>query len=345
MDQRKKTTYKNRNSCYGIKIFLCVFLYFSIPWGLISEAKIITSDSKAFSHKKSHQCQGVSLQILGSGGPEINDGLASTSYLVWINNKASILIDAGGGSSLHFEQSKAQFNDLKAILFTHLHVDHTAALPIYLKAGYFSKRTENLPIFGPHAGGGFPSMNEFISTLFDDRLSQSLYPYLSDTIYQKKSTRFLVRAYSYPKKNGIWKTSLTKTLHISAQPVHHAFIPAIAWRIDYKGCSISFTGDMNGQSHQMEILAKNSDWLIAHAAIPENSGTIARSLHMLPSMIGRIAKKAAVSHLLLSHFMNRTRFKKQVLFKEIKKEYSGFLYWGKDLEHFDLSKNHFTDET
>jgi len=73
------------------------------------------------------------LQVLGSGGLEINDGLASSSYLVWIDNKATILIDAGGGCSLNFEKSGANFNDLKVILLTHLHVDHSVELPVYIK--------------------------------------------------------------------------------------------------------------------------------------------------------------------------------------------------------------------
>ncbi|MCF6193764.1 MAG: hypothetical protein L3J46_05455, partial [Kangiellaceae bacterium] len=47
-----------------------------------------------------NRCSNIKLQILGSGGPEINDGLASSSYLVWIDDKAKIMVDAGGGSSL-----------------------------------------------------------------------------------------------------------------------------------------------------------------------------------------------------------------------------------------------------
>jgi ribonuclease BN (tRNA processing enzyme) len=42
---------------------------------------------------------GVELQVLGSGGPELEDKRASTSYLVWQDGAARILVDSGGGNS------------------------------------------------------------------------------------------------------------------------------------------------------------------------------------------------------------------------------------------------------
>jgi len=61
--------------------------------------------------------QKVEFEVLGSGGPEI-DGRASASYIVWIDNKARVLIDAGSGSMLRFEQSGAKIEDLEAIVLT-----------------------------------------------------------------------------------------------------------------------------------------------------------------------------------------------------------------------------------
>jgi hypothetical protein len=49
--------------------------------------------------------QGVALQVLGSGGPELQDQRASSSYLVWDDGRARVLVDAGGGSALRFAES------------------------------------------------------------------------------------------------------------------------------------------------------------------------------------------------------------------------------------------------
>lgn len=47
---------------------------------------------------------------------------ASSGYLIWLDGKARVLIDAGPGSLQRFKQSGADFNDLSVLLFTHFHV-------------------------------------------------------------------------------------------------------------------------------------------------------------------------------------------------------------------------------
>ncbi|WP_372655616.1 MBL fold metallo-hydrolase, partial [Halobacteriovorax sp.] len=93
----------------------------------------------AFSSVKTlAQCQShnVRLQILGSGGPELDDGRNSSSYIIWYKNKARVLIDTGPGTSTSFSQSGAKFEDLQAILFTHFHVDHSADFPALIKGSF-----------------------------------------------------------------------------------------------------------------------------------------------------------------------------------------------------------------
>ena len=52
--------------------------------------------------------KGIAVQVLGSGGPELQDKRASSSYLVWQDGQARVLIDAGGGSALRFGESGAK---------------------------------------------------------------------------------------------------------------------------------------------------------------------------------------------------------------------------------------------
>src|ERR1700722_12563923 len=74
----------------------------------------------------------VTVQILGSGGPAINGERASTSYLLWIDCKARMLIDMGGGAYLRFGQSGAKLGDLALIAISHLHPDHVSDLAALL---------------------------------------------------------------------------------------------------------------------------------------------------------------------------------------------------------------------
>src|SRR5210317_411490 len=85
--------------------------------------------------------EGLSLQILGSGGPIADDGRASTSYLIWIDGKSRLMIDSGGGSFLRFAQATGNFESLDHIGISHFHTDHSTDLVALLKSGYFSDRT------------------------------------------------------------------------------------------------------------------------------------------------------------------------------------------------------------
>ena len=280
--------------------------------------------------KESLSCSNVRLQVLGAGGPEIDDGLASSSFLIWVDGKARVMIDAGGGSSYNFEKSGANFNHLQAILLTHLHVDHSAALPVYIKAGYFTGREQKLPIFGPAAGGEFPSTENFVAAYFSDQ-QKSVYPYLSDNVRQQQSTDFLTIGQSVQPNNKIWKRQLNKVISIESVNVNHGSIPAVAWRVNVNQCSLTFSGDMNGSSGNLPILANNTDLLIANNAVPQNANPFAKRLHMEPDMIGRIADEANAKALVLAHFMLRSVDSKKETQAIIKQRFSGPIMLAQEL--------------
>jgi ribonuclease BN (tRNA processing enzyme) len=72
--------------------------------------------------------RGVEVQVLGSGGPELEDKRASSSYLVWYSGQPRILVDSGGGSALRFGQAGAHVAQLDAILITHLHMRYSRTM-------------------------------------------------------------------------------------------------------------------------------------------------------------------------------------------------------------------------
>src|SRR5690606_15553834 len=76
--------------------------------------------------------EGVWIQILGAGGPELDDGQASASYLLFIDNRSRLLVDTGPGAAAAFDRAGGKFADLDAIVFTHLHADHTADFPAFV---------------------------------------------------------------------------------------------------------------------------------------------------------------------------------------------------------------------
>jgi Metallo-beta-lactamase superfamily len=117
--------------------------------------------------------QGVELQVLGSGGPELEDKRASSSYIVWQDGRPRILVDSGGGSALRFGQADAQVAQLDAILFSHLHIDHSADFAAVIKSSYFEERHRVLPVYGPSGNTEFPSTTQFVASLFDRKRGAS----------------------------------------------------------------------------------------------------------------------------------------------------------------------------
>jgi len=277
--------------------------------------------------------KGVWLQVLGSGGPEVDDQRASSGYVIWHDGKARILVDLGAGSLLHFEQSGASINDLDYILLSHFHVDHVNDLAELVKASYFTDRNRDLPLYGPTGNQLMPSADRYVQALFG---TAGAYKYLSSYLDGSDSYRLLAHNVEADEK----KVKDTHVVvddffyHISTVPVHHGPIPSLAWRIDIGGKSIVFSGDMNNDNNSLEILAKQADLLVAHHAIPEEATGIARDLHMPPTVIGKIAVKAKVKQLVLSHRMNRTLGREPASTHFIRQAYSGPLYYAEDMQCF-----------
>ncbi len=274
----------------------------------------------------------TTLQVLGSGGPESGDQRASSSYLIWIDGKSKILIDFGGGASLRFEEVGAKIQDLDLILLTHLHVDHTADIPVLLKSSFFTRASGNLHIYGPKGNHFMPHTTHFIDRLFEE--NEGAWQYLGDHL--NGNARLQLKVHNIKKSHQEKIIYHQGNIKVSAISVHHGPIPAIAYRVNVGEQSITFSGDMNGEYHTLETLAKDSNILVAHNAIPQGSTGVAAKLHMTPYTIGEIAQKAKVKKLILSHRMLRTLGKEKESKKKIRQHYKGLITFANDKSKYHL---------
>jgi ribonuclease BN (tRNA processing enzyme) len=273
---------------------------------------------------------GVWLQVLGSGGPELDDGRASTGYLIWKNGKARLLVDMGSGSMFQFERSGASVNDLDVVMFSHFHVDHSNDLPALVKASFFTDRNRDLHLYGPSGNQFMPSVTDFVKDLF---WVDGAFQYLNKYLDGSDTYRLLPRDVEATGKKEQRVLSDSR-YQLTAVPVHHGALPALAWRVEIEGKIVVFSGDMNNDNDTLASLAKQADILVAHNAIPEGASGVARNLHMQPSVIGQIAAKAQVKHLVLSHRMKRTLGQEQVSTEQIRKTYKGPMQFADDLQCF-----------
>jgi ribonuclease BN (tRNA processing enzyme) len=287
---------------------------------------------------------GVAVQVLGSGGPELTAGRASSGYLVWVEGRPRVLVDAGGGVMLRFAEAGARVADLNAILFTQLHADHSADFPALVKAASFEARTQVLPVYGPAGSRHMPATVAFVRDLFDP--ARGAYRYLGDYLSPLSKTAWKLAPHdvrSKPPRLPVGRKPAdgepipvfrNEYLAVSAIPVAHSDAPALAWRIETGGKSVVFSGDTSGAGDALARLARGADVLIASHAVAEDAGEAERLLHMPPSRIGEIARTAQVRQVVLSHRTRRTFGREEDSAAQVRRHYGGPVAFANDLDCF-----------
>lgn len=277
---------------------------------------------------------GVWIQVLGAGGPELDDGQAGPSYLLFVDNTSRLLVDTAPGSSVAFDRAGGSFADLDAIVFTHLHADHAVEFPAFIKGSYFGQRERLLPVIGPDGNDVYPDTVTFVERLIGD---EGAFAYLADFLTFRSSGGYKVSPRNVPATGRRVRGGFgSGDLRLSAVPVHHGPVPAVAWRADVAGMSVVFTGDFNNEKNVMPEFAKGADALVIHHAIPEGTRGEAADLHVTPSQIGQIASQAGVRMVILGHRMNRTRGLETQSRQAIEEHYDGPVIFANDLECWGL---------
>jgi ribonuclease BN (tRNA processing enzyme) len=242
----------------------------------------------------------LAVQVLGSGGPNAGGTRASTGYLVWRGGRAVVMVDAGGGTFLRFGEAGARLQDLSLLAISHLHPDHVSDLPALLWLSELA-RQQPLKIAGPTGAGAFPSIDVFIRRLFDT--SSGAFPILGGTLGQPgQGVRLdvVVVDAMVGTSSTIWSDN---DLEVSAIGVPHGNAPSIAYRVRVGDRSIVFGGDQNGSDERFTSLAADADALIMHFGLSARAPDQLAQLHARPAVIGRVAQKAKVKRLVLSHLM------------------------------------------
>ena len=271
--------------------------------------------------------EGVTLQVLGSGGPIADDGRSSTGYLVWIDGRSRVLIDAGGGTFLRFGEAGASFDELDFVGLSHLHTDHSADFPALVKSGNFSPRQRALAIAGPDGDGPFPGLERFLEAMFDRE--SGAYGYLGSFLDgTNDKPRLVPREVPAGEVTPVFRG---EDLNIDALQVPHGIVPAVAFRVTSGDTVLVFASDQNGSDTSFVEFAEGAAVLVMHMVIPEGAEGPARRLHAPPSLIGRIAAHAAAGKLVLSHFMARSLHDLDGNLALVRKEYAGEVVLADDL--------------
>jgi len=277
----------------------------------------------------------LELIVLGSGGPAAL-GRASSSYLVLLDGQPRILVDAGPGSFARLGEAHVSLDALDIVLLTHLHVDHAAELPGFVKARAVSAAQPiRFDVYGPsgsaaHEGSAaFPSTSRFIELMFG---ADGAFAYLKDF---SAPVSFKVTDLPEPGSDSHDPCAILRAppLVISAIGGHHGDAPAIIYRIDYRGRSVVFSGDVDAHGlAALERIAQGVDLLVFHAVVldPPGSPQILYTLHTPPAAIGALAGRARIGALLLSHLSPAVDAARAQVSASIARQYHGSVKFAAD---------------
>jgi ribonuclease BN (tRNA processing enzyme) len=254
------------------------------------------------------EAKGTKLVLLGTAaGPVPGRSREMTSH-VMLSNGSAYVVDCGMGVTNQFARTGISFSALKSIFITHHHADHNIEYGPLLTVGWIQgMRPKGVQAFGP------PPLKQ----MTDDwmRAYKQTVDFWAEDFHMQPLSSVDVKEIS-----GAGPVTQDENVKVSAILVEHPPVtPAFAYRFDFKDRSIAFSGDTAPLDAVAE-LAKGADVLVhetMHVPAVEKyiKGQIAQGRpvkfeafmahmqadHTPTEEVGRIAQKAGVKTLILSH--------------------------------------------
>ncbi len=290
---------------------------------------------------------GLHAVLIGTGSP-LADINRSGPAVAIIAGKKLFLVDAGDGSARNLQAAGLNIGKLEKVFLTHFHSDHIGGLgDIMMLRWAAGGRKEPLPIYGPP--GAAVVVSGFNDAYRQDKAYRIAH-HGTATLPQEGAGGVPVEFDLGTDPLAAKNIYTDEDVQITAFNVNHAPVyPAVGYRFDYKGKGIVISGD-TGSTDNLAKQAKAADILICDALCPELLDIVNRhadlaqsvtakkitadikSFHLTPEEAARIAEKAKVSSLFLTHIVPPlpARLLKKIFLGKANKYYSKNIYLGRD---------------
>jgi ribonuclease Z len=267
-------TFKSRITAIGIVIVLLI----AVAMGLfyIFEDNIIIYGIRDQVKRRMVQPvsrldeKGLRVILLGTGSPIVDKARTMPCSAV-IAGGHILIFDAGLSASRQFGIKNLSWDDLDAVFLTHIHDDHFSGLGELIMSRWMlcgmSKKSNPLTVFGPYGTSGV--VNGFNAVYeYQNRIrSNAVYG------YPLSGSRGEAHEISIPgmekrlvyDKDGI-RVYAFHVDHTNPYAVKKVPFDAFAYRVEYRGRSVVFSGDCRGDSRitreNLERYSKDADILI-----------------------------------------------------------------------------------
>jgi ribonuclease BN (tRNA processing enzyme) len=261
---------------------------------------------------------GTHIVTLGTtAGPLPRKDRAQASNLLIVNG-TPYLIDAGDGAARRVVQSRVNFLDVTTVFITHNHSDHTAGLATLLNAQWeYAKRTPTNVYGPPGTERLIAGAIQYFTVNAETRSTEEKTWPLSRTFVGHDVAVGLVYADANIRVTAVENTHF----HFAADNPFAGQHKSYSYRFQTPDKTIVFTGD-TGPSDAVTELAKGADVLVSEVVDVEGirqrriaagqwqkmSETEQKAFmfhmqdeHLTPDVIGRMATKAGVKTVILTH--------------------------------------------
>lgn len=296
------------------------------------------------------------LVLLGTaGGPVIRQRRLQPANLLVVRGRV-YLIDVGAGSLRNLARAGFQAQDVDAVFITHHHLDHDGGLGDLIAFSSFGRRSREVAIVGPAGTAGMVAaaidLSKVSRRIFG---SEGLVP-APDPVGIYKARDIAAERLVYEDANV--KVTAAENSHFRLRPgtPSYGVDRSYSYRFETPDGVIVFTGD-TGPSDSVASLAEDADVLVSEvidvpgaiafaskfmSTTPGSLEKIAehmRAEHLPSEDLGKLAKKARVKSLILTHFAPGGDAETTVeqYTAGIRRNYPGPLFAGRDMMEFNVA--------
>jgi ribonuclease BN (tRNA processing enzyme) len=296
---------------------------------------------------------GTRLITLGTqSGPPPRAGRAQSSNLLTVNG-THYVIDAGDGVARRLVKAGINVRDIGTIFITHHHDDHTAGLGTLVSVAWDAQRTRPINVYGPRRTEDLvKAAVQYFAISAEIRLADEasgLTVPLSQVLFGHDVGTGVI----YQDANV--KVTAVENSHFafhsgSAAGKHKSY----SYRFETPERVIVFTGD-TGASDAVNEIAKDADLLVTETVsvqdriqlmtkdgrwqsmtLDDQAGFLRQATqgHLTPELIGKMATRANVKTVVLTHLTYKPDNDYAAVVNEVKKYFSGQVLVAKDLMEF-----------
>lgn len=269
----------------------------------------------------------------------------------------NILFDCGEGTQRQFRKAKLNPCKVNKLLITHWHGDHVLGLPGFFQTLALSEYNKEMQIFGPKKTKEF--MKNFVGVFIPvfkfkaevNEINKEGIFYETEEYYLESlnlnhgtptlAYNFVIKDKSRLDKKKLEKAKIPSGKHLAdLQKGKDIFVEGKKYSskdFSYfeKGKKISIVLDTLYEEKIVDFV-KGADLLVCESSFGDDSKEIAKEhMHLTSGEAGKIAKKAKVGKLILTHISQRYEKDLKGLLRDAKKSFEKVSI-AKDLDSIEI---------